>query len=63
MNSEFAPAWQWARMTKSQVKKYVKELEEKKVIAQKKLDEAKARWEFDKEEEELKELEKALENI
>ena len=61
--SEFTPPWQWARMTKYQIKKYAKELEKKRAIAQKKLDEAKARWEFDEEKKELKDLEKALENI
>ena len=61
--SEFTPPWQCARMTKSQIKKYAKELEKKRAIAQKKLDEAKARWEFDEEKKELKDLEKALENI
>lgn len=61
--SEFTPPWQWARMTKSQIKKYAKELEKKRAIAQKKLDEAKARWDFDEEKKELKDLEKALENI
>ncbi len=61
--SEFAPPWQWARMTKSQVKKYIKDLEEKRRIAKAKLDAAIAAWEFDKDEEELKRLEKALDNI
>jgi len=61
--SEFAPPWNGARMTKSQVRKYIKDLEEKRRIAKEKLEKAKASWEFDKDEAELKLLEKALDNI
>jgi len=38
--SEFAPPGQGARMTQSQVKKYIKDLEEKRRIAKAKLDAA-----------------------
>ena len=61
--SEFAPPGSWARMTAAQVRKYIKDLEEKRRIAKEKLEKAKASWEFDKDEEELKRLEKALEEI
>jgi len=61
--SEFAPPWNWARMTAAQVRKYIKDLEEKRHIAKEKLEKAKASWEFDKDEEELKRLEKALDDI
>ena len=61
--SEFAPPWRKVKMTKSQVKKYIKDLEEKRKIAQAKLDAAKKSWEFDKETQELKEIEDLLEDL
>ncbi len=61
--SEFAPPWRKVKMTKSQVKKYIKDLEEKRKIAQAKLDAAKKSWEFDKERQELKEIENLLEDL
>lgn len=61
--SEFAPPWSGAKMTSAQVKKYIKDLEEKRRLAQAKLDEARASWEFNRDEEELKRLEKALDDI
>lgn len=61
--SEFAPAWSNARMTKAQVRKYIKDMKEAEEIAKKKLEEAKANWEFDKDIKELDELEKKLDNL
>jgi len=61
--SEFAPPWRKVKMTKSQVKKYIKDLEKKRKIAQDKLDAAKKSWEFEKENQELKEIENLLENL
>ena len=61
--SEFSPPWSSARMTKSQVKKYVQDMKEAQALAQAKLDEAKANWEFEKEKNELFELEKKLDEI
>ncbi len=61
--SEFAPPWRKIKMTKSQVKKYIKDLEEKRKIAQAKLDAAKKSWEFEKENQELKEIENLLEDL
>lgn len=61
--SEFTPAWRWAKMTKSQVKKYIKDLEEKRKLAQAKLEEAKKSWEWKKEEEDVKNLEDLLEDL
>ena len=61
--SEFAPPWRKVKMTKSQVKKYIKDLEEKRKIAQAKLNEAKKSWEFEKENQELKEIEDLLEDL
>ena len=61
--SEFAPAWSNARMTKAQVRKYIKDMKEAEEIAKNKLEEAKANWEFDKDIKELNELEKELDNL
>ena len=58
--SEFAPPWRWARMTKAQVKKYIKDLKRKREIAKRRLQEALANWEFDDDLKELEELEKLL---
>ena len=61
--SEFAPPWSNARMTKAQVRKYIKDMKEAEKIAKQKLEEAKANWEFEKEEAEVARLEKELENL
>ena len=61
--SEFAPPWRKVKMTKAQVKKYIKDLEEKRKIAQDKLEKAQKSWEFDKEKKELKEIEDLLEDL
>lgn len=61
--SEFAPVWSNARMTKAQVRKYIKDMKKAEEIAKNKLEEAKANWEFDKDIKELNELEKELDNL
>lgn len=61
--SEFAPAWSNARMTKAQVRKYVADMKKAEKLAKQKLEEAKVNWEFDKEANELSELEKKLDNL
>ena len=61
--SEYTPPWRKVRMTKSQIKKYIKNLEEKRKIAQKKLEQAKKSWEWQKEEQDVKELEDLLEDL
>lgn len=61
--TEFAPAWSNARMTKAQVRKYIKDMEEARKEAQKKLDEAENSWELKLEELEIKKLEKELDNL
>jgi len=61
--SEFAPPWSNAKMTKAQVKKYIRDMKEAEKIAKQKLEEAKANWEFEKEEAEVARLEKELENL
>ena len=60
--SELAPGWSNARMTKSQVKKYIADMKEAERLAQLKLEEAKNNWEFEKDALELAELEKKLDN-
>jgi len=61
--SEFAPGWSNARMTKSQVKKYIRDMKKAEELAKEKLEEAKNNWEFDKEAAEIAKLEKELENL
>jgi len=61
--SEFTPPWRWARMTKAQVKKYIKDLEEKRRIAREKLEEARKSWEWAKEQKDVEELEELLEDL
>ena len=61
--SELAPGWTNAHMTKSQVRKYVKDMKNAQKSAQKKLEEAKASWVFKKDAEELKQIEKELDNL
>ena len=60
--SELTPAWRKPKMTQSQVKAYIKQLEENKKNAQKKLDEAKKKWELDNNDE-LNEIEKKLNEL
>ncbi|MDD3145063.1 MAG: hypothetical protein PHV23_03035 [Candidatus Gracilibacteria bacterium] len=61
--TEFAPAGSNARMTKAQVRKYIKDMEEARKEAQKKLDEAENSGELKLEELEIKKLEKELDNL
>ncbi len=61
--SEFAPPWSNAHMTPAQVKKYVADMKAAQIIAQEKLELAKASWEFEKEKKELQDIEKQLDNL
>jgi len=61
--SEFTPPSRWAKMTKSQVKKYIKDLEEKRRLAQEKLDEAKKSKDWQKEEKDLANLEDLINQL
>jgi len=63
MPSELSPGWWNARMTKAQMRKYLKQAEEARILAAEKLKEAEASWEFAAEEKELKDLEKKLDNL
>ncbi len=60
--SELSPPARKVRMTKTQMKKYLKDMELARQKAQKKLDIAKKSWDFKKEEEEVEKLEKLLNN-
>lgn len=61
--SEFAPPWQWARMTRSQVKKYVRDMKQAQAIAQAKLEAAQASGELKKDEQEITKLEEKIKNL
>lgn len=61
--TEIAPAWKNPKMTKAQVRRYIREMEEKRKKAQEELDKAKASWELKKQEEELKKLDEKLEDF
>jgi len=61
--SEFTPTWRKIKMSKSQVKKYIQDLEEKRKAAQAKLDAAKKSPEWEKEENEIAKLEDLVDNI
>ncbi len=61
--SEFAPPSRKVKVTKSQMKKYVKDIEEQKNKAKKKIDQAKKSGEFDKEEKDLEKLENLIDDL
>ena len=61
--SEFAPSWSNPKMTKAQVRKYIRDLEEAREKARLKLEKAQNSWELDKEKKELEKLEKELDNL
>lgn len=61
--SEFAPAWSNPKMTKAQVRKYIRDLEEARKKAQEKLERAKKSGELDKDNLEIEILEKELDNL
>jgi len=61
--SEFAPPWSNVKMTKAQVKKYIKDMKKAQAIAQAKLDAAKESWELEKDLNELEVLEEKLDEI
>jgi len=60
--SEYTPPARKVRMTKSQMKKYLRDMKKAREVAQGKLDIAKKSWEFDKEDKEVAKLEDILEN-
>ena len=63
MHSEFAPDLSKTRMTIAQIRKYLRDLEEAREAARKKLEEYEASWELEKEEKELEKIEKQIDNL
>ena len=57
---EFAPAWRSVKMTKAQVRKYIKDMEEKRTKAQLDLEKARINWELD---ENLEDLDYKIDNL
>ena len=63
MPSEFSPGWGQARMTKAQMRKYLREAKKARELAAQKLKEAEASGELAAEEKELEKLEEKLDNL
>ena len=61
--SEFSPTWGIPKMTKWQVRRYIQEMEEKRLKAKKELEEAKKSWELETSEEELKDIEDKFDDL
>lgn len=61
--SEYSPTGWIPKMTKNQVKKYIREMEEKRLKAQKELEEAQKNWELKKQNDELKDIENKIDNL
>lgn len=59
---EWAPMGRKPKMTKRQMQKYLRDLEQKRAIAQLKLDKAKASWELDNAKE-LDEIERLIDDL
>ncbi len=59
--SEFRPIARNIKMTKSQVKKYIKDMEEKRLKAKLEIEKAKLNWELW--DEDLDELENKIDNL
>ena len=59
---EFAPVWSNARMTKAQVRKYIRDIKEAQKLAKQKLKNAEQNWALNNNEE-LEKIEKQLENL
>lgn len=59
---EFAPAWWIPKMTKWQVRRYIAEMERKRLKAQIELEKAKMTWEFYNEED-LEDLDKKINDL
>ena len=60
---EFAPAGKNPKMTKSQVKKHIKQIKDNQEKAKKKLEEYKQNWELEKEKKELAMIESIINEI
>lgn len=60
--SEFVPVWSWAKMTRSQVRRYIREMEEKRTKAQLELEKARLAGELDMQED-LDDLDKKIDSL
>lgn len=60
--SEFAPGWWIPKMTKWQVRRYIKDMEEKRTKAQLELEKARLNWELDMTED-LQSLDKKIDDF
>ncbi len=60
--SEFAPSWWIPKMTRSQVRRYIKEMEEKRTKAQLELEKARLAWELNNSND-LDDLDKKIDNL
>ena len=60
--SEFAPVGSWAKMTRSQVRRYIREMEEKRTKAQLELEKARLAGELDMQED-LEDLDKKIDSL
>ncbi len=63
MASEITPAGSGAKMTRAQVRKYIRDMKRKQAEAREKLEEYKASWELEKEQAELRKLEQKLDSL
>ncbi len=63
MPSELSPGWSSARMTRGQIKKYLRDAKKARELAAEKLKQAETSWELAAEEKELEDLEKKLEEL
>ncbi len=61
--TEFAPGGSKPKMTQSQIKRYIKELEEKRQKAQQELQKAQLQWELSPSPDELKDLEQQIDEL
>ncbi len=61
--SEIAPTWSNARMTRSQVRKYVREMKQAQEDAKQRLKESENSWELAREKQELEDLEQLLDDL
>lgn len=63
MPSELSPGWWKARMTKAQMRKYLRDAKKARELAAEKLKQAESSWELKAEQKELEDLEKKLDNL
>ncbi len=61
--SKYSPIGWIPKMNKNQEKKYIREMEEKRLKAQKELKEAQENWELKKQEDELNDIENKIDNL